>query len=49
VRDYLYIRKKAFLYLYGDATGGLVQQPFAAMGAYVVKSSAVLLSTFVLG
>lgn len=25
------------------------QQPFAAMGAVVVKSSAVLLSTFVLG
>ena len=28
---------------------GLVQQPFAAMGADVVKSRAVLLSAFVLG
>jgi len=31
------------------ATEGLVQQQFAAMGADVVKSSAALLSTFVLG
>jgi len=35
VRDYLYIRKKAFLYLYGDATGGLVQQRVASIGGDV--------------
>ncbi len=39
----------SFRLLIGETTVGLVQQPFAAMGGDVVKSSAVLLSKFVLG
>ncbi|GMQ35747.1 hypothetical protein Ataiwa_40210 [Algoriphagus taiwanensis] len=39
----------SFGLLIGETTAGLVQQPFAAMGAEVVKSSALLLSKFVLG